>query len=352
MIRSLPLLYLIMLATLFSCKKKATSKLNATTRCKITMNGHKKVELNQKVHVTIPIRHKYAYLSGPNQTKPQPLAEGAVKKVYPGVDLDTNESKIIGVPHCADTGACPLEIGEDFNTERLLDERLIGPNGTMVDVFTSDEGIPLIVKDFASGDTIKSLIKNGSWNANTKTLKIGTVDIPQQQFNEAMWEMILAISNRPIKGNNRIENLQEYLSIANYHRIIDDEATSLSLQVTDLNPANLIAQVSDGKLVIKIVDGNAAILNTFGVTNTRPYLIAIRENTWEVIKNIEGTRAFGYFPDRVLNWFEKSIPGIKNVPPARNDMEKFMTDLREYLWAKQQEQAKEVLAAGRVPEAK
>ena len=77
----------------------------------------------------------------------------------------------------------------------------------------------------------------------------------------------------------------------------------------------------------------------FSSSDTSAYLEVVRENTWEVIRNLEATRLFGMLPKPVLNWSESQIPGIKNVPPSNNAMAIFMADLRNFLWKQQQELA-------------
>lgn len=317
-----------------SCKT-TKSDVSAATICRNTATPPiKKAVLKTNKAITIPQGKPYAFATK-NNAAPAPLAEGAVKKVFPGTNLTTGEARIIGVPHCADDGFCNIDIMKDFEKERLLDMRLIGQNGTMVDVFASDEGLPLIIKDFAHGDTIKKLITNSSWDQKRGVMTVSGQEISGSEFKQGIWDMILAISSRPLKGENKVQNLQEFLSIAGYVEEISEDSTYMSMLIQDLNPANIIAQVDDGQLVFKIVDGNAAIGKQFRSTDVESYLEAVQENTWEVIKNIEGTRLFGILPDKISEWGQMAIPGIKNVPPARGQMEMFMTDLRDFLWQQQ-----------------
>lgn len=314
-----------------ACKKNTPkSELDQIQGCRKPMQS---INWSNR-SVTIPKELPYAFL------RKDSLAAGAVKEVFPAVDVSSDRKLVIGLPHCAKDRSCDIKaIMEEFEKERLLDDVMIGKNGTLVDVFKTEDDIPVIVKEFAHGDTIKKLIQNDAWNPVTRTMKVGEIEVSGDDFKKAMWDMIVSISVRPLKQNDSEVNLDEYLSIAGYSEEIAQDSSSLAVFIKDLNPANVIAQVDEGKLVFKIVDGNASLGKNFSSSDTSAYLEVVRENTWEVIRNLEATRLFGMLPKPVLNWSESQIPGIKNVPPSNNAMAIFMADLRNFLWKQQQELA-------------
>lgn len=280
--------------------------------CDTSVFGHYNKVTFSNHDVTLPEDSPYFFISTSPDSEVEQLAEGSVKKVYPASDQQGN-LYIIGIPKCAFSDRCSGDIAEVFRRELLLGTHLIGSSGIFVDLIESVEGHSLLVKEYVAGSTVKQLLSEADYDDATRIINLGGMTFSVAELVESLSEMFLNLSYRVNDQQRSFNKILEKAGIS------DDfsESQGLAMRFKDINPSNLIiTKNGSGKIQVKVIDAYPKIL---GIATPDSVENALKRNTWEFIRALEGSKALGLLPDSVVDLSHRFVPGWDNYPPVQGN---------------------------------